>query len=467
MDASKITPGVPVQEVVAKENVRLITQFPGLGNRAITTLYSWWTPTPPGDSLARIRTTANHILSRPSNLSWVKQVGYEYAGYTENLSALNETIMFTFDKVFGRLEPVSKLLSEKGESKNAEQADVHFEETTAQLTEYKNALKGLRNLCLVYGSRYQQTLNQQKELAGLFEIYATECRKFCALQGLSGQALEERIRQEMHDMRVEIDPIVKQQTFRELQEGPLKQRALHAIQGLHSDEEIQADKPLESEFVYEGRQIMLHPQVFVDIERTAILISGERIDLDHPSGTITSLMNKENFNRALFMLRHPTKLFEQSEPPAEADKNAKRIETVLGKLVSRFGAEYSDEALARMLQIIVAQTFTSAAGILATEKFGGAVGDKMLGLVKIPASYTSAISQEGEDIVFTKKASFYKVDRNLDLDPTKMAKQAESEVGTIFKIYIPKSNFIHNAFRAEDLANVYMECFLQEKHLRG
>lgn len=470
MDASKITEGVSFQENVAKENVRLIAQFPGLGNRLVTKVYSWWAATPEGDSLARIVDTGHHVLSRPKNLNWAKQVGYEYAGYTENLGALNETISLTFDKVFGHLEPVARLLEEKGESKESPLQDTHFEDYTNQLKGYKNALKGFRNLCLVYGSRYQQTLSQQKELAHLFETYATECRNFFTLQGLSGPELEERIRQEMHDVRAEIDPIVKQQVFVELQEGPLKQRALHAIQGLHTEEEIEAGVPLQSEFVYQGRQMSLHPQVAVDIERTAIVVSGELIDLEHSPGIVTSLINKENLAKAFAAVRHPLKLFEKTEasrPPQEVDENTKRIEFVLSKLTNRFGAEYSDEALARMLQIIVAQTFTSTAGILGTEKFGGASGDKMLGLVKKPASYTSAISQEGEDIVFTKKASFYKVDRNNpDLDPSEIAQQAESSVETIFKIYIPKSNFMNNAFASEDLANVRMEYFLQEGPVR-
>lgn len=471
MDSSKISGSLPFQENVAKENVRLIAQFPGLGNRLVTKVYSWWAATPQGDSLARIIDTGNHVLRRPTTLNWVKQVGYEYAGYTENLGALNETIALTFDKVFGALEPVARLLEEKGESKeNSVQGDTQFEEYTNQLKEYKNALKGLRNLCLVYGSRYQQTLDQQKELAHLFETYATECRRFFTLQGLSGTALEERIRQEMHDVRAEIDPVVKQQVFVELQEGPLKQRALYAIQGLHTEEEIESGVPLQREFVYQERQMPLHPQVAIDIERTAIVVSGERIDLEHSPGIITSLINQKNLAKALSAVRHPLKFFEKTEAsstPQEEDENTRRIESVLTKLANRFGSEYSDEALARMLQIIVAQTFTSTAGILGTEKFGGLSGNKMLGLVKKPDSYTSAISQEGEDIVFTKKASFYKVDRNNpDLDQSKIAKQVESNIETIFKIYIPKSNFINNAFELEDLANVRMEYFLQEGPVR-
>ena len=146
-----------IEESVARENIKVIAEFPGLGNRVVSmvsaSMVSALSSVPSvvsstvssvvptavssalasfvplrwssgsasgqqqsscvqqsnGDSTARICVAANHALNWVSHVYLAVQVGYEYAGRSsENLPAINKAINLTFNKLFGKLEPSQK-----------------------------------------------------------------------------------------------------------------------------------------------------------------------------------------------------------------------------------------------------------------------------------------------------------------------------------------------------------------------
>lgn len=416
-----------IEENVAKENVRVIAEFPGLGNRLVSTVSSWLSLSDQIDSTARILAATNHALSIPYNIYWAMQVGSEYVGYSENLPAINTAITLAFNKVFGGLAPVLV----KREGKEADMFDVRSSQIDGY-SDYRRALKGLRTLCLVYRYRYLKDASKQDLLEQLMQTYATQYRAYCALHGLSGSKLEDHVRREIEGMRREnLNPSQQQRViepgFTEFGESQERQGVLHAIQGMHTEEEVESKGAKKEEIVFGEKRMLLHPQAMTDIQRTPITIAGEYIDR-----TVSA---------------NPLEL----------------MKIVLTKLAHTFGPEYSEQALAEMVQILAAQTFTAFIAVEGQKKFGTQEGLKEFALKMKEDSYASSILQEGNDIVFIKQVSFYKVDRNdPDLDFENLAANAVSVVDATLKIRIPKINFITNSFKTEDLMDVQIAYALNE-----
>ena len=145
-----------------------------------------------------------------------------------------------------------------------------IEETMQQMSTYNQALKGLRNLCLVYGARYAQDATKQQEITELLHTYSHRYLAFCVLKGLTGPALQSQISSEIKALRKEIYPNraaelrvteleerhpnrAAEPGFTELEEGPERQTALHAIQGMHTEEEVRDRGPKNyTAYLYRG-----------------------------------------------------------------------------------------------------------------------------------------------------------------------------------------------------------------------
>lgn len=404
-----------IKKDIAAQNIQVIAQFPGLGSRLISTASSWLgSKTQPGDSMARVVAAKDHALSRPHAMRWALQVGYEYAGYKEDVSAINQSIALTFLTVFGDLTPLPQ-----GERKG-DDADLR----KRQMIDYENALNGLRNLCLVYGQRYAKDASQQNEIQQLLSTYASQYRTFCSLKGRSGRDLEGDTQAEMHRIRAMIYPGVETPQVRPgsapewiALEGELQQRALSALRGMHTAEEREAGKAEKEPFAFhDGLKIWLHPQVMIDILRTPMMIEGK---------------------------------------PIEGEELADKLEHLRATLQERFGPEYQ-EALADIVQILTSQTFSGFATTKAFEKYAVQEGARHWDLRMKKGSSLCSLTQEGQDLMFMKQVSFNKVDRNQD-EP-----EVHSIVQVDFKIRIPKAKFFENRLTTDDLSDVHMTYCLTE-----
>ena len=94
--------------------------------------------------------------------------------------------------------------------------------------------------------------------------------------------------------------------------------------------------------------------------------------------------------------------------PFPLDGNSARIDQLIEKMEQVFGVgSYSDPALARILEILVAQTFASFITKKAFEKYAPQGSECILLMKK--DSYVCSVVQDANDFVFTKKIHFYEV----------------------------------------------------------
>lgn len=422
MDASKVpvppSQPQPITQDVAAHNIKVIAEFPGLGNRLVTRAKSWWTSgqTPQGDYMARIVAAKDHALNRAHHVNWALQVGYEYAlGYKEDVSAINEAVVLTFNKAFGELgsRPLMRENNEPAES---------FEIKARQLHEYKAALKGLKNLCLVYGQRYLKDESKSKEIAQLLDTYALQYWTYCRAAGLPPEQIEGLMHEEMQHMRhamqvgYEENADFSTLTFQPL-EGPIRQKVIDAIKGYHTEDEVAEGGARKQSVAFRGEILKIHPQAMTDIERTPIFLEGRHIQAGSQENSLTPLLDA---------------------------------------LSSTLGPQYSSEALSDIVQILVSQTYSGFVAAKAHEAFGGPKGAADFGLKMQPNSFVCSLVRDGDDFVFIKQVSFNKVDRN---DPEA---PPQSVVEVVFKIRIPKSKFLEGRLHTENLADVQMSYALSE-----
>lgn len=479
---------------IAQENIKVISAFPGLGNRLMTTWSSWRTSgeQPLGDSAARVTIATNHLLSRSRHVYWALQVGYEYVGLyakgvapyverftgckEENLSSLHTSITLTFNKVFENVP----LVSEIGEMKRAD-GDHVLDHQSLQITEFRKALKGFRNLCLVYGCRYIQNKDKCGEVAQLFHAYADQYRRFCSLQELSN--IEDQVCREVEFMQAEIQRVLKsseeQQPLSEVESSSrtksrLESSSTWSLVSSSSEEESRVSEPFENKhemdeessftpispvspmniqqkfteleegrqkyiallaiqgihnplngeevepyrYAYKGREGLIHSQVPVDINRGNIVIAGNLVE------------------RGSDMT----------------------VEMFLAKLEEAF-PEYTVETRARMLEFLAAQTFTA----FGADKAFAAYMSEGMQLFQVKNAYTSMITQDESHVIFTKRFYFWRANPDApQFDVSCLEEVSESKIEVLCKICIPKNTFLENDFQENNLKNIHFSYLLNQ-----
>lgn len=185
----------------------------------------------------------------------------------------------------------------------------------------------------------------------------------------------------------------------------MKNAVIETVQGYHTKEEAQTKQTYKGiSFSYRDEAVTIHPQARLDILRSHVFINGQQV-----------------------------------KKPADQDPNLAQNKQQDNMLAATFdslksnGYDYSNEALAKITDILASQTFIAPISDTVAKR----IGSNMERSIKFfPDDYKSFLSQDEHNLVFTRTLTFNIFEADNDGGFT-----LTSKVKLFFNIIIPKSEF--------------------------